>query len=216
MGIISKSVHGRSPSYYWSEVWLYCKGKRKKFFCNTHCIVHREALVSKTLPHEMKEVLDLSIEIVNYIKAGALNSHLFKLLCQDMKSEHVALLFHTNMRWLSKGNMLKRLHELKEEVAVFLDSRKKRNLLEKFQSQGFQQSLTYLVDIFQALNALNLQLQRKNIDIIMHHDIVRSFMAKLDLWQNRIEQGNPASFCNLDSAFNNGNLKSELKTQIKT
>ena len=50
----------------------------------------------------------------------------------------------------------------------------------------------------------------------MHYDIVRFFMSKLDLWQIRIEQGNPASFCNLDSALNNGNLKSELKTQIKT
>ena len=56
--------------------------------------------------------------------------------------------------------MLKQLHELKE-VAVFLDSMKKRNLLEKFQSKGFQQSLAYLVDILQALNALNLQLQGK-------------------------------------------------------
>ena len=137
-------------------------------------------------------------------------------MCQDMESEHVALLFHTNVRWLSKGNMLKRLHELREKVAVLFDLRKKRNLMEKFQSQGFQQSLAYLVDIFQALNTLNLQLEGKNINIIMHHDIVRSFMSKLDLWQNRIEQGNPASFCNLDSALNNGNLKSELKTQIKT
>ena len=152
---------------------------------------------------------------MNYIKAGSLNSRLFKLVCQDMESEHVALLFHTNVRWFSKGNMLKRLYELREKVAVLLDSRKKRNLLEKFQSQGFQQLLAYLVDIFQALNTLNLQLKEKNINIIMHHDIVRSFMSKLDLWQNRIEQGNPASFCNLDSALNNGNLKSELKTQIK-
>ena len=88
----------------------------------------------------------LTIEIVNCIKAGSLNSRLFKLLCQDMESEHVALLFHTNVRWLSKGNMLKRLHQLKEEVAIFLESRKKRNLLEKFQSQSFQQSLAYLVE----------------------------------------------------------------------
>ena len=50
----------------------------------------------------------------------------------------------------------------------------------------------------------------------MHHDIVRSSMSKLDLWQNQIEQENPASFCNLDSALNNDSLKSELKTQIKS
>ena len=69
----------------------------------THCIFHCEALASRALPHEMKEVLDLSIEIVNYIKPGSLNSCLFKLLCQDMESEHVALLFHTNVRWFLRG-----------------------------------------------------------------------------------------------------------------
>ena len=163
----------------------------------------------------MKEVLDISIEIVNYIKAVSFNSRLFKLLSQDMQSEHVALLFYTNVRWLSKGNMLKQLHELKE-VAIFLDSWKKKNLLEKFRIQGFQQSLACLVNMFLALNALNLQLQGKNINIIMHLDILRSFMSKLDFWQNQIEQGNQASFCNLDSALKNGNLETELKTQTKT
>ena len=38
----------------------------------THCILHREALASRTLPHEMKEVLDLSIEIVNVYKEDPL------------------------------------------------------------------------------------------------------------------------------------------------
>ena len=32
------------------------------------------------------------------MKAGSPNSHLFKLLCQDMQSEHVALLFRTDVR----------------------------------------------------------------------------------------------------------------------
>ena len=32
----------------------------------THCILHREALASTTMPHEMTKVLDLSIEITNY------------------------------------------------------------------------------------------------------------------------------------------------------
>ena len=135
--------------------------KEKTSVIGTHCVLHREALAFRTLPPEMKEVLDLSIEIVNYMKAGSLNSRLFKLLCQDIQSEHVALLFYTNVRWLSKENTLKKLHELKEEVSIFLDSRKKKSLLEKFRSQGFQQSFAYLVDIFQALNTLNLQLQEK-------------------------------------------------------
>ena len=75
--------------------------------------------------------------------------------------------------------MLKRFHELKEEVAIFLESRKKKNFLEKFRCPRFQQSLAYLVGIFQALKSLNLQLQGKSINIIMHHDVMRSFCQNL-------------------------------------
>ena len=73
------------------------------------------------------------------------------------------------------------LYELRQEVATFLDSQQKADLHDKFQSEGFLLSLAYLVDIFEALNAINLKLQGKNINIIMHHDIIRAFMAKLDL-----------------------------------
>ena len=50
----------------------------------------------------------------------------------------------------------------------------------------------------------------------MHHDTIRAFMAKLDLWKCRIQQGNTASFRNLDSALAHSNLDSELKKQIIT
>ena len=72
----------------------------------THCILHCEALASITLPVEMRDVMNLAIKGVNFINVGALNSRLFKQLCVDMDSEHQSLLFHTNVRWFSKGNML--------------------------------------------------------------------------------------------------------------
>ncbi|XP_064098729.1 zinc finger BED domain-containing protein 5-like [Macrobrachium nipponense] len=135
---------------------------------------------------------------------------------EDMESEHEALLFHTNVRWLSKGNMLGRLYELREEVAIFLDSQQKADFHDNFQSEGFQITLTYLVDIFEALNPVNLKLQGKSINIITHHDTIRAFMAKLDLWKCRVQQGNVASFRNLDSALADSNLDSDLKQQIIT
>ncbi|XP_076053707.1 zinc finger BED domain-containing protein 5-like [Oratosquilla oratoria] len=164
----------------------------------------------------MMDVLNVAIKILNFVKAGALNSRLFKLLCKDMESEHEALLFHTNVRWLSKGNMLGRLYELREEVEIFLDSQQKVDLYDKFQSEGFHATLAYLVDIFEALNAVNLKLQKKNINILVHHDTIRTFMAKLDLWKCRILQGNVASFRNLDTALADSYLDSELKEQIIT
>ncbi|XP_064119038.1 zinc finger BED domain-containing protein 5-like [Macrobrachium nipponense] len=97
--------------------------------------------------------------------------------------------------------MLGRLYELREEVAIFLDSQQKADFHDNFQSEGFQITLAYLVDIFEALNAVNLKLQGKSINIITHHDTIRAFMAKLDLWKCRVQQGNAASFRNLDSAL---------------
>ena len=128
----------------------------------THCVIHREALASKTLPAAMKKKLAIMIRIVNFIKSSTVNSRLFSQLCKHMDSNHENLLFHTNVRWLSKGNMLARVYGLKDEVSLFLESQGKQDLLLPFQSQEFQLAMAYLVDIFEALNCLNLLLQGKN------------------------------------------------------
>ncbi|KAK3891678.1 hypothetical protein Pcinc_004429 [Petrolisthes cinctipes] len=130
-----------------------------------------------------------------------------------MEWDHEALLFHMNVRGLSKENML---YELREEVVIFLDSQQKADLHNKFQPECLQKTLAYLVDIFEALNAVNLKLQGKNINIIIHHDTIPAFMAKLHLWKCRIQQRNTASFRNLDSTLAHINLDSELKKQIVT
>uniref|UniRef100_A0A0L8GAF4 HAT C-terminal dimerisation domain-containing protein n=1 Tax=Octopus bimaculoides TaxID=37653 RepID=A0A0L8GAF4_OCTBM len=150
------------------------KEKKNPSVVGTHCILHHEALASRTLPTEMRNVLNMAIKVADFVKGGALNSRLFKLLCKDMESEHKALFFHTNL------------------------------------------SLAYLVDIFEVLNALDLKLLGKNTNILMHHDLIRTFMAKLDLWKCQIQEGNTASSSCLDFAFIHGNLDSELKKQIIT
>ncbi|XP_066963947.1 zinc finger BED domain-containing protein 5-like [Macrobrachium rosenbergii] len=67
-----------------------------------HYLIHREALASKTLPAPLKDTLETVIRIVNYIKEGALNTRLFRRLCQDMDSAHQDDLFYTSVCWLSK------------------------------------------------------------------------------------------------------------------
>lgn len=85
----------------------------------THCFLHRHALASKTLPTNLKEILCSSVKIVNFIRARALNHRIFKKLCQEMGAEHEVLLYHTEVRWLSRGQVLKRLFELRKEVSLF-------------------------------------------------------------------------------------------------
>ena len=64
----------------------------------THCVIHRYALASKTLPTSLQDVLNSVIKIVNCIKSGSLNTRLIKQLCKDMSSSHEVLLFYTSMR----------------------------------------------------------------------------------------------------------------------
>ena len=58
------------------EEMLFCKSENSDAV-GTHCVVHREALASKTLPAAMKKKLAIIIRIVNFIKSSAVNSQLF-------------------------------------------------------------------------------------------------------------------------------------------
>ncbi|XP_052821865.1 protein ZBED8 [Octopus bimaculoides] len=93
------------------------------------------------------------------------------------------------------------MDDLSQDIKDQILDQQKADLHDKFQSEGFQLSLAYLLDIFEALNAFDLKLQEKNIKFLTHYDTIRIFMAKLDLWKCRIQQGNTASFSYLDSAL---------------
>ncbi len=70
-----------------------------------HCSIHREALATKTMPADLKLVLDKAVRTVNFIKSRPLQSRLFAILCA-MGSDHCQLLLHTEVRWLSLGKVL--------------------------------------------------------------------------------------------------------------
>ena len=190
--------------------------QRSPNIIGSHCVIHREALASRTLPVVLNEILAITIRVVNYVKASALNSRLFTMLCKEMDSNHEMLLFHTSVRWLSKGNMLARVYEMREEVKVFLEDQRKQDLL-SFTSDSFQLALAYLVDIFEALNVLNRLLQGKNSNRMDHYDSIHSFIAKLGLWLRRVRKGNTASFHHLDADLEKKkiNLEGVLKAGIE-
>ena len=124
----------------------------------THCILHREHLSSKKMSPELNNVIKDAVKIVNYIRGRALHSRLFEALCDSMGSQHRHLLFHAEVRWLSRGRVLTRLFELREEVEIFLRERKSslENLLT---DEMWKAKLAYLANIFSRLNDLNISLQ---------------------------------------------------------
>ncbi|XP_042203808.1 zinc finger BED domain-containing protein 5-like [Homarus americanus] len=101
-----------------------------------HCMIHRFALASKTLPDELCKILEAVVKCDNFVKAGDLNSRFFQNLCRDMDSEHEALLFYSKVRWLSKGNVVNRVFELRGELKLFLEVQGKDDLLSHLRCCG--------------------------------------------------------------------------------
>ena len=115
------------------------------------------------------KVMDVAIRTVNYVKKNGVNSRCFSALCDSKEAEHIQLLYHSEVRWLSRGLVLYRLFELRCEIQCFL-SEKKSPLAHHYADVNFLAKLAYLADIFSQLNQLNLSIQEKNSNIFLVSD----------------------------------------------
>ena len=120
------------------------------------------------------------MKVVNYVKSSALNTRIFSKLCKDMYANHTTLLYHTQVHWLSKGNMLSRIFELRE-VWFFLVTKQKNDVLLAFGGDKFSTYLAYLADIFETLNQLNKKLQGPGSNVIVHINAINVFCDKAKL-----------------------------------
>ncbi|GFT39870.1 SCAN domain-containing protein 3 [Trichonephila clavipes] len=128
-----------------------------------HCVIHRQNLVAKNISPVLNEILHTVIKCVNVIKASAKCERLFKLFCEEQNEDHVRLLLHTEVRWPSKGNCLKRFMELFDTLSDFLNDKPEMKHLLTIDGKAF---VSYLADIFEKLNILNKQLQRTNKTLV--------------------------------------------------
>jgi len=166
----------------------------------THCVLHRHALASKSLPENFKNIMANVVSAVNFIRSRALNHRLFRALCNEMGSEHEVLLYHTEVRWLSRGRVFTRVYELRKEIELFLRD-KGNKLHENFSDNDFVTSLAYMSDVFTFLNELNTSLQGRQVTLIDAQEKIASLKQKLQLWKRRAARGNYASFPTLDSCL---------------
>ena len=152
-----------------------------------HCFIHRFALCTKVLPAELMSCLNKIIKIVNFIKTSALNSRLFARLCEDVSSAHKCLLFHTKVCWLYRGNMTRKVFELRHELLTFFKE-KNHKFKDDFENDNFILRMAYLSDIFQTLNVINLSFQASNSNIVVFISKLEAFTRKLDVWTKNVER----------------------------
>ena len=178
---VVKQVKDKAPNVQW-----------------THCFLHKQALVAKSLSEELHDTLNCVIKCVNYIKARPLNQRLFSCLCDEMGADHIGLLLHTEVRWLSRGQVLKRVYELPEEIVTFLNKQNHVSMAEKFTQEKFIANMAYLADIFNSLNSLNQSMQGTGFTVINHAAKITAYYKKLILWQTYVSRDEFSMFAELD------------------
>ena len=84
-----------------------------------HCVIHQESLCKAAL--NIKHVIDPIVSVINLIRARGLNHRQFRGLLEDLETEHSDILYHSSVRWLSLGKILRRMWDLKEEIVMLLE-----------------------------------------------------------------------------------------------
>ncbi|UYV79993.1 FAM200B [Cordylochernes scorpioides] len=177
-----------------------------------HCMIHREMLVSKSVPPILVTTLDEVVKVVNYIKSNALRSRIFSTFCEAMDSDYKNLLFHTEVRWLSKGKVLNRFISMKNEIMAFIDNEEIN--FPFMMSDVWWLGVSFLGDIFDKLNSLNLNLQGAQENIITISTKLKAFKEKLSLWNLNIAKENFASFPMVQENPSKSIIKKEVEETL--
>jgi ribosomal protein L23 len=164
---------------------LLHSSKKNPDVITTHCFLHWEVLVSKTIGEDLKQVLDVAVNMVNFIKQRPLKSRMFAKLCENMQKDHVTLLQHTEVRWLSRGKVLTRVFELREELLLFFKDNNKAGFSDFLEDTKWLLKLAYLADVYQHLNTLNTSMQGPKEIILTSIDKLLAFKNKLQVWKKK-------------------------------
>ena len=102
-----------------------------------------------------------------------------------MDADHQPLLLHSEVQWLLRGRVLKRVCHLRCETVIFLRQQNFMALDEKF-SQDLNAKIAYLADILNSLNCLNLSMQDAGFTVIDHTAKVAVYYTQLILCKSYV------------------------------
>lgn len=112
-----------------------------------------------------------------------MNRRQFKEFLKDLESEYGDVIYNTEMRWLSKGAMLKRVYNLKNNIKLEFILEMKEYPFPQFEDNEWMCDFAFFVDITQHLNDLNMQLQGKKNNLYI------VWLIKLTLLKTNLKFG---------------------------
>ncbi|KAM9391450.1 general transcription factor II-I repeat domain-containing protein 2-like [Pholidichthys leucotaenia] len=153
-------------------------------------IIHQQAPCSKYLKFD--NVMSVAVKCINHIRSRCLKHRQFCAFLEEIESAYEDVLYFTEVRWLSRGNVLKRFFELRAEVKAFME--KDGIAVPVLSDPKWLMDLAFLVGITQELNVLNKNLQGQGQLVNAAYDKVRAFSTKLVLWKAQLSQTNLCHF----------------------
>ena len=119
--------------------------------------------------------------------AKALNQPQFRMLLDEVDSMYSDLLLYNKVRWLSRGEVLKRFVVCLKEVKTFLDS-KGLNYPQLEQAEWLEK-LHFIVDMMAHLNTLNTALQGRGRAALHMLEDVLAFERKFMVYARDLQKG---------------------------
>ena len=144
--------------------------------------------------------MDVVVNSINFIRSRGLNHRQFKAFLDELSSEYEDVTYYCEVRWLSKGKMLKRFYDLRQEIANFMESKEKP--FPEIHDPKWLCDLAFLVDITGHLNDLNLKLQKQGQLVNELYSHLKAFQNKLRLWETQMRSENCFHFSTLSSQQN--------------
>ena len=181
-------VSGGPPAMVGSSNWFIAFRKQNNSyptFIHYHCFNHQQALCGKVI--NKREMMNISMKIVCSVRARSLQRRLFRTHLEEAEVEHIDLLLHTDVRWLSRGRFLERFRELLPEI---------KELLKQFKDTEYAQledeqlllHLAFLTGLPALINEQNLELQRKEKNVVDMISSVNPLKRKLQLLSTKLQR----------------------------
>ncbi|XP_076621626.1 general transcription factor II-I repeat domain-containing protein 2-like [Colletes latitarsis] len=134
---------------------------------------------------------------MNYIRHhGATHRELIMFL-EELDAEYGELPYHTEVHWFSRGRILNRCFELREEIQLFMDMIEQP--VPELHDESWVMDLAFLSDVVDHLNILNASWQEKGNSIMKFAQDVLMFRMQLDFWIELLYFGRVPDFTKLNT-----------------
>ena len=105
--------------------------------------------------------MSVVVSNVNFIPNHALNQRQFQTILADLDCEYGDVMYHNEVRWLSRGKVLRRFFQLRKEIDEFLKEKGKKVEVDLIADSRWLRELAFLSDTTEHLNILNMKLKGK-------------------------------------------------------